>query len=668
MLPDEIISEILSPALKVPDELFSDPSDVSPFATYSPSTSAYLLVCKDWLRVATPLLYHVVVLRSKSQANALEKVLRANPEFGRFIKKLRVEGGYGAAMQTILEAAASTLRDLFLSLGIWSPDSTSGLCKALPRINPHRVIISDPWMHKPLKNKHFEALLNTINSCLRTWDIQAINLPYGNEPYWFRVNRADEFAKSLAQSTSLRIVQISALFDTVPHFIRRLADIPSLQCIDFPTSLRDGARSLIDTVPKLKALARYTNNPKNLHSNSSDLETAPSAIGAEITTSLNPDFVPMSSASEATRKVIWRRVLFFALDVEERRDPAFSPRWNEKYPSRVPILCVSKSFNRLALPYLYDSLRLDSWLKTTSVAQQLQQYDNLGSSIHSIFSADSRVNSGIMITILSRAINLRFFYHKSYSATYALSRDTFKILASTAGASLVELHAGFDFAPSSAVLFQPFAQLRVLAMRTADPPNWPNTTVTSSLSESLAPVLNSLHSLRIDGWSILCLNILKDLSLASLHTLILPPSIDNGNLEPFIEFIKIHGKRLLHLVVPSDTEGFEDTFELCPNLIDLEFHDEYTLAHSLEAPHTSLTKIIATNLPPKTFELDVEMFPSLKHIELRDFKWPTTERGINQSGCVSIAEALLVVGGIKVTDSTGKEWVPRVKSARARKR
>ncbi|KAK7052014.1 hypothetical protein R3P38DRAFT_2502946, partial [Favolaschia claudopus] len=72
--------EILSPALKVPDDLFSDTSDVSPFATYAPSDSAYLLVCKDWLRVATPLLYSVVVLRSKAQANALQlKVFRTNP-------------------------------------------------------------------------------------------------------------------------------------------------------------------------------------------------------------------------------------------------------------------------------------------------------------------------------------------------------------------------------------------------------------------------------------------------------------------------------------------------------------------------------------------------------------------------------------------------------------
>ncbi|KAJ7668962.1 hypothetical protein B0H17DRAFT_848571, partial [Mycena rosella] len=114
-LPDEISSEILSPALKVFDDMFSDMSDVSPFAHYSPSTSAYLLVCKDWLRVATPLLYHVVVLRSKAQANALELVLPNKPAFGRFTKKLRVEGGYGMAMYTIL-GSAPNITDLFVSL------------------------------------------------------------------------------------------------------------------------------------------------------------------------------------------------------------------------------------------------------------------------------------------------------------------------------------------------------------------------------------------------------------------------------------------------------------------------------------------------------------------------------------------------------------------------
>ncbi|KAJ7273939.1 hypothetical protein C8J57DRAFT_1314068 [Mycena rebaudengoi] len=56
-LPDEILSEILTPSLSVSDTDFSDTSLDSPFASYSGhSASAFLLVSKSWLRVSTPLL------------------------------------------------------------------------------------------------------------------------------------------------------------------------------------------------------------------------------------------------------------------------------------------------------------------------------------------------------------------------------------------------------------------------------------------------------------------------------------------------------------------------------------------------------------------------------------------------------------------------------------
>ena len=95
-LPDEIIKEILLPALFVPDKLFSNTSmESNPFAGYELSSSTILVVCKSWLRVATPLLYETVVLRSKAQAQALAGVLKNNSPLGHFIKKLRLEGGYG---------------------------------------------------------------------------------------------------------------------------------------------------------------------------------------------------------------------------------------------------------------------------------------------------------------------------------------------------------------------------------------------------------------------------------------------------------------------------------------------------------------------------------------------------------------------------------------------
>ncbi|KAJ7051582.1 hypothetical protein C8F01DRAFT_919268, partial [Mycena amicta] len=140
-LPDEIISEILSPALTVDDDVFTEScAHSSPFANFSESTSAYLLVCKSWLRVATPLLHNVVVIRSKAQAKALAGVLSKNGELGRFIKKLRVEGGFGAPMQTILKCSPN-VTDLFLSLNMFALDSTDGLCKGFAHISPTKLIL-----------------------------------------------------------------------------------------------------------------------------------------------------------------------------------------------------------------------------------------------------------------------------------------------------------------------------------------------------------------------------------------------------------------------------------------------------------------------------------------------------------------------------------------------
>ncbi|KAJ6469683.1 hypothetical protein DFH09DRAFT_1478484 [Mycena vulgaris] len=246
VLPEEILCEILSPALKL--------------YLHSPRTilllpPKYLLVCKDWLRVATPLLYHVVVLRSKAQANALEKVLHRNPELGRYLKKLRVEGGYGTAMLTILKAAPN-VTDLFISLSIWSSDATGGLCKGFPLINPHRVIVLDHWTPKPLINKNLAALTETLLSCIRMWiDLKIFTFPYGSSANSSAVwrERAQNLVKNLAQAQTVHNIQLSCIFWTIPELISQLSDIPSFRLIQFKKPLDDDVvDTKLNSIPKLK--------------------------------------------------------------------------------------------------------------------------------------------------------------------------------------------------------------------------------------------------------------------------------------------------------------------------------------------------------------------------------------------------------------------------------
>jgi hypothetical protein len=171
-IPDEIISEILSPALRVSDAAFSTLSQAgsgpSPFMTFSESSSAFLVVSKAWLRVATPLLYNVVVIRSKAQAQALAATLNANPALGRFIKKLRVEGGFAISMLKILQNSPN-ITDLFLSLEIPRPDNACGLLRGLHLINPVRVIIDTgrPWTRS---SPSAQKLITTLEKCIPIWE------------------------------------------------------------------------------------------------------------------------------------------------------------------------------------------------------------------------------------------------------------------------------------------------------------------------------------------------------------------------------------------------------------------------------------------------------------------------------------------------------------------
>lgn len=167
-LSNELIRKILSSCLDVPDAMFRDVSPKSPF--FRPShqpTSVVLLVCKRWMAAATPVLYRVVVLRSKVQAQALERTLRARKELGAFVRKLRLEGGFGAAMHTILTCCPN-ITDLSLSLDLRSSDSVTGLVKSLGAVNPARLVIVDP-RETEASNAPLNQLVEKLTRCLEIW-------------------------------------------------------------------------------------------------------------------------------------------------------------------------------------------------------------------------------------------------------------------------------------------------------------------------------------------------------------------------------------------------------------------------------------------------------------------------------------------------------------------
>ncbi|KAJ7277869.1 hypothetical protein C8J57DRAFT_1060515 [Mycena rebaudengoi] len=167
-LSDAVLYLVLEPALHVPESMFADMSDTSPFAVHRWSSSALLLVSKSWLRVAKLLLYKVVILRSLAQARSLEASLTMNPALGVFIRSLRVEGGYRAHMRTVLECSPN-LRDLYLSRRISEPDNASGIIAGLPSTNPRRLFLTEKGTQKedPICQQcHFQMRGQLDESCM----------------------------------------------------------------------------------------------------------------------------------------------------------------------------------------------------------------------------------------------------------------------------------------------------------------------------------------------------------------------------------------------------------------------------------------------------------------------------------------------------------------------
>lgn len=207
-LPDELVKEILAPALQIPDSSFASTAKTSPFAKYQRSTSAYLLVCKDWLRVATPLLYNVVVLRSKAQIQALAWALKSTPQLARFIKKLRIECSYSAPLFNILQASID-LTDLCLSLEIYSQDSVTGICKGLPWVRPRRIIVYDPVKRTQAYNQNILSLVGMLVALIPEWTSLVRLLLYSNRSKLsFLINRFPSFSQTL-QTGSLTLTPLS---------------------------------------------------------------------------------------------------------------------------------------------------------------------------------------------------------------------------------------------------------------------------------------------------------------------------------------------------------------------------------------------------------------------------------------------------------------------------
>ncbi|KAF8209332.1 hypothetical protein K438DRAFT_1960329 [Mycena galopus ATCC 62051] len=661
-LPDEIISEILSPALRVSDELFRHNNGyVSPFAKYSESTSAYLLVCKSWLRVATPLLYNIVVLRSKAQAKALSLALSGNKELGQFIKKLRVEGGYGAPMHIILKCSPN-ISDLFLSLEIYSSDNTSGLCKGLPLISPTRLILQD--LYKPLENKVISPLLEALIKSISKWDrLRVFESPYNDE-----TDRGERFIQALLKFSGLGLhTLVLPSIDTISWASSLLKGGCPLKTINIKHSLASRAHELRDLDPAVRALLKSTETPVSSRAGPPETISEPPLI----TPSLNPFFIPMAGAPKEVQDTVWARVLYFAMSVPELdNNPALA---RKDVPPRLPLLMVSKTFNRLGLSSYYAHIVMKYSRTVPQFASVLSTNPPIGPHIRTLainyweFEESDRLDSTVLSQI-SGLVRLSQIGQEWWSLSQyaAIPWDAFEAVAESSGSTLREFSVRVERkAQISPTTFSNLTTLRTL--------KW-NCLTNFLLTNIPEDGLQNLEELKISSADQSFFTVLSVMKLKSLKRVVLST---NANPETFLE---AHGSKLTEIDIPCrklETLSVK-IFELCPNIRSLSlWHEavcEVPAADDLYS-HQAIQSLVKINLDMPYWNadkaqvaawdgffltFDPQRLPNLREIEAKLCHWPRNERDIPKNCWVRWAEALLK-HGINLVDEAGTKWRPRLK-------
>ncbi|KAJ7043880.1 hypothetical protein C8F04DRAFT_681499 [Mycena alexandri] len=650
-LPDEIISEILSPALRVSDDAFSSTSAISPFLSRSESSSSFLLVNKAWLRVGTPLLYHVVVLRSKAQAKALAVALTSNPVLGGFIRKLRVEGGFAISLLKILQASTN-LTDLFITLNVERPDNACGLCRGLPSINPVRVILAGNADYRQL-SMEAETLLEGLAKCIRNWTKMAVFETDFRRLSW-------KLTDALCKAPNLATLVAS----NPPH--NSILGYDSMQIIAKNPSLKRLIIKDRDSIPLnirqyIVATAQHDERVKALLNFPDDWaldDTIPFVYPARL------------SGDPVQEDVIWNRILYFALyrpsKLEARLGKVAVPR--DRFGYIAPLL-VCKKFARLGLPHLCTNLMLNRAVALRSFARRLSEQPSLGLHVRSVAATVASVHDLPWFqAIISKIPALLELYGNQQFLP--ISWSSFNDLGHSFGATLTTFH-GVPVAESpqtaSPAVFNLFPRMQSFAWDSITAfQTQPQSTPIGTFENLVHLIINYFHSSFFD--------VLSHMELPSLRTTAFSAEAEGG-----FPFFQRHGKKLEQLTVSvlqlKDPELV--IFATCPSITVLRIScSPKTVidASSLTPPdkHVSLERIIfsvapygmkralRTSLGPFFTSLDITPFPALRWMEHPECIWPTNDREISKSYWVKWAESLLD-RDIHLVDPEGVPWRPRLK-------
>ncbi|KZT25933.1 hypothetical protein NEOLEDRAFT_1132982 [Neolentinus lepideus HHB14362 ss-1] len=184
-IPEELLERILALCIDVP-----------PFRT------APLLVCKRFLRIATPLFYHTLTLRSPRQTERLYHTLTSNPLLASFTRKLVVQSSDADHILRLCRDIEEL--DLLLLDGDVNEARIRRFCQALARIESIRCLTLRKAASTYLTHERPRLLLEGLADAVKSWK----NLEYLT--FAFRLSSTpstDLLVGALAKSPRLHTVR-----------------------------------------------------------------------------------------------------------------------------------------------------------------------------------------------------------------------------------------------------------------------------------------------------------------------------------------------------------------------------------------------------------------------------------------------------------------------------
>ncbi|KZV79166.1 hypothetical protein EXIGLDRAFT_846808 [Exidia glandulosa HHB12029] len=649
-LADELLKEILSPPLLVPDELFADTGDVSPFSKATYSAADVLLVCKRWMRVATPALYATVVIRSLAQAQALVFALKRSPDFGRYIKKLRLEGAFGQHL-AVLATTAPNITDLCFSLAIYADSNVKGLLKLLAAVSPERVILTTAPA-KVIKNKGHAEVVRTLCDSI---------------PQWTRL-RAFSFSSSLIATRRWNVTTELQLY---PEIALALASSASLRTVHLRLPIYGSADPALENLASNQHVETYHISTGGEFSTVDALSIVPNEMRRRASVVdgwnsirvpdpilSNPFYSPMSDATDEVRTSIWTRILEYAVRATYFRDTF--PRWfDHQHYSEINVLSVmrvSKEFQAMTVRILFRHVMIKSLHAYETAKRYFEQFQISAETVQTLSLGNVKL---AVSPLVSQFKGLR-------SASVHARSDLLALVGDASGATLEELTVvGYTAGNLPVSALAPFTHIVTLHWTTAM--TLDNTTVPSDQCVQL-PRLHTIE--QIHG------NVFDGLAGCDI------PSLEKVHIvSPVLEakrFFETHGHRVRSLVTHYATRPWLDGLV---NLESIKINGSSFTRPDwsvFEGGHATLRVLMLPWNPAQpgnrraddhwqdffdTFTSDI--YPSLQEIRLTHVCeiWPANEREIKKSPWPEYA-AGLAAEGIALLDYTGRAWRPRLSARR----